>query len=132
MEQLNEIIGLIGSIIATIFLPILGVFMFYDAKKRKENAAARKAEAESKNAEADSITHYAAEWKELYEKKEAKVIELESKIETLFKEKAQDRERIRGLLEENSSLKLKNQALEFHEQLLLPTLPRRYPQQALP
>lgn len=113
MEQLNEIIGLIGSIIATIFLPILGVFMFYDAKKRKENAAVRKAEAESKNAEADSITHYAAEWKELYEKKEAKVIELESKIETLFKEKAQDRERIRGLLEENSSLKLKNQALEF-------------------
>ncbi len=78
MEQLNEIIGLIGSIVATIFLPILGVFMFYDAKKRKENAAARKAEAESKNAEADSITHYAAEWKELYEKKEAKVLELES------------------------------------------------------
>lgn len=36
MEQLNEIIGLIGSIVATIFLPILGVFMFYDAKKKRK------------------------------------------------------------------------------------------------
>lgn len=52
MEQLSEISNIIGGIVTTILLPLLGVFMFYDQKKRKEEAAARKAEA-------DNITSYA-------------------------------------------------------------------------
>ena len=80
MEQLSEISNIIGGIVTTILLPLLGVFLFYDQKKRKEEAAARKAEA-------DNITSYAAEWKELYEKKENKVHELDAKIDQLYAEK---------------------------------------------
>ena len=79
--------------------------MFYDQKKRKEEAAARKAEA-------DNITSYAAEWKELYEKKENKVHELDAKIDRLYVEKNEDRQRIRELMEKNTELELKNQMLE--------------------
>ena len=79
--------------------------MFYDQKKRKEEATARKAEA-------DNITSYAAEWKELYEKKENKVHELDAKIDQLYVEKNEDRQRIRELMEKNTELELKNQMLE--------------------
>ena len=96
---------MIGGIVTTILLPLLGVFMFYDQKKRKEEAAARKAEA-------DNITSYAAEWKELYEKKENKVHELNAKIDRLYVEKNEDRQRIRELMEKNTELELKNQMLE--------------------
>ena len=88
MEQISQIITIIGSSIATIILPLIGVFMFYDSKKRREAAQAEKAEA-------DNISQYAAEWKELYEKKEAKVHELDTKIDQLYLEKNEDRERIR-------------------------------------
>lgn len=105
MEQLSELFNVIGGIVTTILLPLLGVFMFYDQKKRKEEAAARKAEA-------DNITSYAAEWKELYEKKENKVHELNAKIDRLYVEKNEDRQRIRELMEKNTELELKNQMLE--------------------
>lgn len=105
MEQLSELFNVIGGIVTTILLPLLGVFMFYDQKKRKEEAAARKAEA-------DNITSYAAEWKELYEKKENKVHELDAKIDRLYVEKNEDRQRIRELMEKNTELELKNQMLE--------------------
>lgn len=80
MEQISGVFTMIGGIVTTILLPLLGVFIFYDQKKRKEEAAARKAEA-------DNITSYAAEWKELYEKKENKVHELDAKIDQLYVEK---------------------------------------------
>ena len=54
MEHFNQIIALIGGIIATVLLPLMTAFQFYDSKKRKEAAAAKKAEAEN-------ITQYAAE-----------------------------------------------------------------------
>ena len=95
-----------GGIVATILLPLIGAFQFYDSKKRKEAAAAKKAEAEN-------ITQYAAEWKELYEKKEAKVHELDTKIDQLYVEKNEDRERIRDLQSKNVKLELENQALNF-------------------
>lgn len=44
------------EVITPLLTMLLGAFMFYDAKKRKEMAAAKKAEAEN-------ITSYAAEWK---------------------------------------------------------------------
>lgn len=106
MEQVSQIITMIGGAIATIFLPLLGAFMFYDSKKRREAAQAEKAEA-------DNITQYAAEWKELYEKKEAKVSELNAKIDQLYIEKNEDRERIRDLQSRNVKLELENQALNF-------------------
>lgn len=103
---MSQIITMIGGAIATIFLPLLGAFMFYDSKKRREAAQAEKAEA-------DNITQYAAEWKELYEKKEAKVSELNAKIDQLYIEKNEDRERIRDLQSRNVKLELENQALNF-------------------
>lgn len=106
MEQISQIVTLIGSAIATILLPLLGAFMFYDSKKRREAAQAEKAEA-------DNISQYAAEWKELYEKKEVKVHELDTKIDQLYVEKNEDRERIRDLQAKNAKLELENQALNF-------------------
>lgn len=106
MEQFSQIIAMIGGIVATILIPLIGAFQFYDSKKRKEAAAAKKAEAEN-------ITQYAAEWKELYEKKEAKVHELDTKIDQLYLEKNEDRERIRDLQSKNAKLELENQALNF-------------------
>lgn len=106
MEQISQIVTLIGGAIATILLPLLGAFMFYDSKKRREAAQAEKAEA-------DNISQYAAEWKELYEKKEVKVHELDTKIDQLYVEKNEDRERIRDLQAKNAKLELENQALNF-------------------
>lgn len=106
MDQISHIITIIGSSIATIILPLIGVFMFYDSKKRREAAQAEKAEA-------DNISQYAAEWKELYEKKEVKVHELDAKIDQLYLEKNEDRERIRDLQSKNARLELENQALTF-------------------
>ena len=106
MEQISQIVAMIGGIVATILLPLIGAFQFYDSKKRKEAAAAKKAEAEN-------ITQYAAEWKELYEKKEAKVHELDTKIDQLYVEKNEDRERIRDLQSKNVKLELENLSLNF-------------------
>lgn len=106
MEQFSQIITMIGGIVATILIPLIGAFQFYDSKKRKEAAAAKKAEAEN-------ITQYASEWKELYEKEEAEVHELDIKIDQLYLEKNEDRERIRDLQAKNAKLELENQALNF-------------------
>lgn len=105
MEYLSELFNVIGGIVSTILLPIFGVFLFYDSKKRKAAAEARKAEA-------DNITSYAAEWKELYEKKEAKVIEQDAKIDQLYAEKNEDRQRIRELMEKNTALEIEKLKLE--------------------
>ena len=72
MEFLNDIVNTISSILSSIFLPLIGVFMFHDARRWKEEATARKEEAIARKAETDNITSYAAEWKELYEKKKLK------------------------------------------------------------
>lgn len=85
--------------------------MFHDARRRKEEATARKEEAIARKAETDNITSYAAEWKELYEKKEAKVQEQDKKIDQLYAEKNEDRLRIRELMEKNTTLELENQKL---------------------
>lgn len=97
---------MIGGIVATILLPLIGAFQFYDSKKRKEAAAAKKAEAEN-------ITQYAVEWKKCYEEERKVEEELNRKIDQLYKEKEQDRERIRDLQSKNVKLELENQALNF-------------------
>ena len=75
-------------------------------EQRKEDASADKAEDEN-------IKSYAAEWKELYEKKEKKVTELDAKIDQLYAEKNEDRVRIRELMQKNQELELKNQSLDI-------------------
>ena len=106
MEHFSQIITIIGGIVATILLPLISAFQFYDSKKRKEAAVAKKAEAEN-------ITQYAAEWKKCYE--EERIVEdiLNKKIDQLYQEKETDRTRIRELQDENFKLKLDKQALEF-------------------
>lgn len=99
-------ISIISGIITSVIIPMIGIFLFYDSKKRK-------AEAEAVQAETTNISLYAAEWKELYEKKEAKVHELDGKIDSLYLEKEKDRQSIRQLREENNELKLKLQAVMF-------------------
>ncbi|WP_195348959.1 hypothetical protein [Bacteroides nordii] len=106
MEQFSQVITMVGGIVATILIPLIGAFQFYDSKKRKEAAVAKKAEA-------DNITQYAAEWKRCYEEERAVEDTLNKKIDQLYKEKEEDRKRIRELLDKNTQLELKNQALEF-------------------
>ena len=106
MDQISQIITIIGSSVATVILPLIGAFMFYDSKKRREDAQAEKAEAEN-------ITQYAAEWKKCYEEERRVEEELNGKIDRLYMEKEQDRERIRDLQSKNARLELENQALNF-------------------
>lgn len=104
MEQLSTIIQVVGSLITLVILPLLLI-----GSKRKQAGA----EAEKK--EADNITAYAAEWKELYEKKEKRVAELDAKIDNLYAEITRYRDIIRELSEKNSELAVQNQALEFRK-----------------
>lgn len=103
---------MIGGIVSTILLPLLGVFLFYGQKKRKEEAEAKKAEAAAKKSETDNITAYAAEWKKNYEEEKATVSRLNDKIDQLYVEKENDRTRIRELMEKNTKLELEKLKLE--------------------
>lgn len=106
IEALSEIISLIGGAVTSIGIPLIGLFMFHDSKKRSEAAKAKLAEAEARKAEQDNIVGFAEEWKELYEKKELKVTELEAQVD-------EDRKRIRELTEKNMQLTLELQKAEF-------------------
>lgn len=101
MEQISELLSSVGGAVTTILLPVIGVFLFYDSKKRKAAAEARKAEAEN-------ITNYAAEWKKCYEEERAVEAELNAKIDQLYKEKNEDRQRMRELAMKNASLEIEN------------------------
>lgn len=105
MEHLSELFNIIGGIVTTILLPLLGIFMFHDQKKRKEEANARKAEA-------DNITSYAAEWKKNYEEEKATVARLDAKIDQLYLEKNDDRQRLWELMEKNTALEIEKLKLE--------------------
>lgn len=113
MDLLSNVISMIGGIVTSIALPLLGVFIFYDSKKRSEAAKAKQAEAVAKAAEEDNITSYAQEWKDLYEKKEARVNQLEAKVDELYGQINDDRSRIRELQEKNTTLSLDLQKAQF-------------------
>ena len=108
MDYITQIISWISQAASGIVLPLWSLLLFYDARRRKEYAEAR-------GAEADNITQYAAEWKELYEKRDAACAVKGTKIDWLYQEKASDRQRIRDLQEKNAALALENQALRFRE-----------------
>lgn len=42
MDQFSQVITMVGGIVATILIPLIGAFQFYDSKKRKEAAVAKK------------------------------------------------------------------------------------------
>ena len=104
MEQLSTIIQILGSLITLVVLPLLLL-----RSKTKQAAA------EADKAEADNISTYANEWKELYEKKEKRVAELDEKIDRLYQDITKYRDTIRELSERNSELAVQNQALEFRK-----------------
>ena len=108
MNEFQTVLTIISSLVSSVVLPLLGVFLFYDSKKRKANAEARRAEL-------DNLTLYADEWKALYEQRDKRVDELNAKIDQLYKEKEDDRQRIRELQEKNTKLALENTSLRIKE-----------------
>ena len=108
MNEFQTVVTIISSLVSSVALPLLGVFLFYDSKKRKANAEARRAEL-------DNLTVYADEWKALYEQLDKRVDELNAKINQLYKEKEDDRQRIRELQEKNTTLALENTSLRIKE-----------------
>ena len=106
MNDFQTVLNVISSLVSSVALPLFGVFLFYDSKKRKANAEARKAEM-------DNLTGYAEEWKGLYEQRDRRVEELNAKIDQLYQEKETDRQRIRELQEKNTALTLENQSLKI-------------------
>ena len=112
-ESLSEIISLIGGAVTSIGIPLIGLFMFHDSKKRREAAKAKLAEAEARKAELDNIASFAEEWKALYEQRDKRVDELNVKIDQLYQDKETDRQRIRELQEKNTQLTLDLQAANF-------------------
>lgn len=113
MEQLCEIFNLLGGAVTSVVLPLLGVLLFYDSKKRSEAAKAKLAEAEARKAEQDNIVGFAEEWKALYEQRDKRVDELNAKIDQLYKDKETDRQRIRELQEKCQQFSLDLQAAKF-------------------
>lgn len=108
IEQISSIISMVGGAVSSIVLPVIGIFMFRDIRKRKLNA-------ETKKLEIDNLTSYADEWKGLYEQRDKRVDELNAKIDQLYQEKEVDRQRIRELQEKNTALSLENQSLKIKE-----------------
>lgn len=104
METFSTVIQIVGSLITLVVLPVLLI-----KSKRK------KAEAEAEKEVTDNITSYAEQWKELYEKKEQRVTELDAKIDTLYDEISELRHAITEREARISELTLKNQALEFRK-----------------
>ena len=113
IEALSEIISLIGGAVTSIGIPLIGLFMFHDSKKRSEAAKAKLAEAEARKAEQDNVASFAEEWKALYEQRDKRVDELNAKIDQLYLEKETDRQRIRELQEKCQQYSLDLQAAKF-------------------
>ena len=113
IEALSEIISLIGGAVTSIGIPLIGLFMFHDSKKRSESAKAKLAEAEARKAEQDNIVGFAEEWKALYEQRDKRVDELNAKIDQLYQDKETDRQRIRELQEKCQQFSLDLQAAKF-------------------
>ena len=108
LTTLSRLSNVIGGFVTTVLSPVAGCGGYREYNKRKAGA-------EAKKAEADNITQYAAEWKELYEKKEQRVGELDTKIDALYDKIDEYRKRVRELTEKNTGLVIKNSALEFRK-----------------
>lgn len=116
-----ETVQLICTIVSGVALPLLGVFLFYDAKKREASAKASAAEA-------DNITKYADEWRELYEEKVKNGEELNGKIDSLYVQLNEQREELSRLKKEMAELTVKFQYAESQKCTVF-GCPKRQPPQ---
>lgn len=105
-EQLLRLVNAVGSLLTGGGLGVLSYLFFFDSKRRTENARAKQSEAEARKAEEENITSYAEEWRQLYEQRDKRVQELNDKVDRLYRNIEDDRQRIRALTEENTRLKL--------------------------
>lgn len=108
LTTLSRLSTVIGGFVTAVVLPIAGAWGIREYKRRVAAAEAVKAEGEN-------ITRYAAEWKELYEKKEKRVEELDRKIDELYTDINGLRKINRELIEKNAELTVRNGALEFRK-----------------
>lgn len=103
---MTDLIQTISSIVTGVAIPVLGVFLFYDAKKREASAKAGKAEAEN-------ITQYAAQWQKLYDEKVKHEEELNDKIDALYVQLNEQRDELARLKKEMAELMVKQQYAEI-------------------
>lgn len=115
---IEQTIGLVRDIFSIVIMPLLTAFLFYDSRKRSEEAKAKQEEAAAKKADSEVSAGYATEWKELYEKKETKVNELEAKIDALGKKLEEKRNEIRSLKEELFQKKLEHIQLKYDMEIV--------------
>ena len=101
-----EIWNYISDGFSIITLPLLSLFMFYGSKRRAENAKASREEILNDEKVAD-------QWQELCSKYEEEIKAKDAKIDQLYAEKSQDRQRILDLMQERSKLELDYQAADF-------------------
>lgn len=113
IETLSNIISLVGGAVTSIGIPLIGLFMFHDSRKRTEAAKAKQTEAEARRVEEENITTRAEEWRKLYEEESEERKKRDEKIDALYVEKEQDREHIRELKEKNMQLSLELQKAQF-------------------
>lgn len=105
MEYFNQLImiifgaGGVGTFVGSYVL-------FYRANKRKNEATATIAEAEA-------IKAFAAEWKEIADARDIKLDQKDEKIDRLYIEVNDWRDKFNAKSNESQTLKLENQSLKF-------------------
>lgn len=107
-----EIVQLVCSVISAVAIPGLSMVIFYDSKKRV-------AAAEAAAKENEVVKEYATEWRELYEKKEKKVGDLDKKVDELRLLIFKDREETITLEKTIAVLQAKVEILQTRECIVL-------------
>ena len=102
-----EIIGAISDFLV-IAIPFITGVLFYTSKRRKARAEARQQELSADEQRIGNMSHFADEWRELYEKAEQKLEAKDKKIDQLYHEKEEDRNTIRSLRENLHIKELEN------------------------
>lgn len=102
--NIDTIQFIVNSVLST---GIMGTFLFYGSRRRKENALARQEESKA-------ISSYADEWKELYERSNKSVDLLNEKVDSLYEEINGYRVTIRQLRDEKNNLLLALHEAQFN------------------
>lgn len=83
MDWTTIIITIATCLITTLGASGIIAIVFWKSTKRKENAKAGKEEAQAEREVHSTMHEYVLEWKDLYEKKEARVNVLEQKLDAI-------------------------------------------------
>lgn len=103
-----EVINMICSAMLTLMGGTASAIWFYSSKKREAAASASKAEAEA-------ISKYADEWKELYEQRDKRVGELNAKVDELYKEIGEMRQRLWALSDKYATMQAEKAEAVFYK-----------------